>query len=116
MRKEKVFATQSMLYDGPLHMMSKRILAVFCLVAQVFAASAQAATNALALEFTSIPPFGSTSDLFGRALNVNPATFRVAVYIFVGGWYNKPLNTAPLTTIQANGNWVCDITTGGNDP
>src|SRR5439155_12621147 len=90
--------------------------ALLCLLLQLIAASTLAATTKPALEFTAIPPFGSTSNLFGRALNVDPAGFRVAVYIFVAGWYNKPLNSAPLTSIQTNGNWTCDITTGGNDP
>ena len=90
--------------------------ALLCLLLQLIAASTLAATTKPAIEFTAIPPFGSTSILFGRALNVDPVGFRVAVYIFVGGWYNKPLNSAPLTSIQTNGNWTCDITTGGNDP
>ena len=93
----------------------KHSLILAFLAIPVFAIPATAATNAPALEFTSIPPFGSTSNLLGRALNVSPANFRVAVYIFVGGWYNKPLNSAPLTTILPNGTWNCDITTGGND-
>src|SRR6266404_2810886 len=77
--------------------------------------SAPASTNAPALEFLSNPPFGSNSNLFGRVLNVNRADFRVAVYIYVGGWYNKPSFGSPLTDIQTNGDWTCDITTAGND-
>jgi len=81
----------------------------------LFVASAEGATNTPALEFTSIPPFASTSNLFGRALNVNPAAFRVAVYIYVGGWYNKPSFSSPSLLIGTNGNWMCDVTTGPND-
>jgi len=85
------------------------------LLTQVLGASGQAMTNAPALEFLSIPSFGSSSNLFGRVLNVNPANFRVAVYIYVGGWYTKPSFATPLTSVQPSGNWTCNIVTGGND-
>jgi hypothetical protein len=78
--------------------------------------AALASPSPPAIQFTSVPPFGSSLNLSGTALNVNPSNFRVAVYIFVDGWYNKPTSAAPLTSIQANGSWTCDITTGGNDP
>ncbi len=45
-----------------------------------------------------------------------PADHKVAVYIYVGGWWTKPYWNAPLTPIAADGTWVTDITTGGNDP
>ena len=40
---------------------------------------------------------------------------KVAVYIYVRGWRTKPTWDYPLTPIQNDGSWVCDITTGGND-
>ena len=103
-----------------MHSSYKKLLklrwALVRLLTGILGASAQAATNGPALEFVSIPPFGSTSNLIGRVSNVKPADFRVAVYIYVGGWYNKPFLDSPLTDIQTNGGWTCDITTGGNDP
>ena len=91
-----------------------KLCALSCLGAEVLTALIQAA-NPPALEFDSIPAFGSQSKLLGRAVNVNPSDFRVAVYIYNGGWYNKPSFNSPLLTIATNGNWNCDITTGAND-
>ena len=69
------------------------------------------------LEFTWVPPIGSEADLLGRALNVKPADYRVAVYIRVGeGWWTKPYDFSPLTPLGSDGSWSCDITTGGDDP
>jgi Glycosyl hydrolases family 17 len=69
-----------------------------------------------AIEFTYVPPYGSFSDLKGRIWHVKPLDYKVAVYIFVGtGWWTKPLWSSPLTDIQNDGSWTCDITTGGID-
>ena len=78
------------------------------------------ASNALAaasVEFTSVPPYGSFNNLQGRVYGVSPASNRVAVFIYVDGigWFAKPTCESPLTSIQANGTWVTDITTGGID-
>jgi exo-beta-1,3-glucanase (GH17 family) len=67
------------------------------------------------LLFTSVPPYGSTADLNGREWHVKPADYRVAVYIYVGGWWTKPTFVSPTTPIYPDGTWVCDVTTGGND-
>lgn len=67
------------------------------------------------IEFSSVPPYGSFNDLKGRVKNVNTSDYKVAVYIFVSGWWTKPFWTSPLTSIQKDGSWVCDITTGGID-
>ena len=69
-----------------------------------------------AIEFTNVPAYGSNTDLAGRALNIDPTSYRIAVYIKVGGgWWTKPSFAAPLTTISTNGTWTTDITTGGSD-
>ena len=67
------------------------------------------------ITFTSVPPFGSNENLFGRVDHVTPADYKVAVYIYVSGWWTKPTFASPLTTIQSDGTWTTDITTGGND-
>jgi len=69
-----------------------------------------------AIEFTYIPPYGSFEDLEGQVWHVQPEDYRVAVYIRVGGgWWTKPYWNNPLTFINCDGSWVCDITTGGID-
>jgi hypothetical protein len=85
-----------------------------CGVAVLFAINAQAATS---LQFTSVPAYGSQSNLFGKVYGVNPANYRVAVYIYIDdiGWFTKPTCASPLATIQADGSWTADITTGGVD-
>jgi len=67
---------------------------------------------------TYIPPYGSYDDLQGRVSGVNPDDYKVAVYICVPpyGWWTKPYSNQPLTSIASDGTWICDITTGGNDP
>ena len=70
------------------------------------------------IEFTSVPAWGSTANLRGRVWGVNPASFKVAVYIFVetaGGWWTKPTFASPLTSIANDSTWTTAIVTGGND-
>ena len=66
---------------------------------------------------TNLPANGSTSHLAGVVLNANPATNAIAVFIYVPGhgWVTKPTCAQPLTTIQTNGSWSANITTGGSD-
>jgi hypothetical protein len=65
----------------------------------------------------NLPAYGSTSPLAGVVLNANPAANAVAVFIYVPGygWVTKPTCAQPLTTIQTNGSWSANITTGGSD-
>jgi len=67
------------------------------------------------IRFTSVPVYGSFNDLRGEVANVNPGNHRVAVYIYVGGWWTKPTLAQPLTSIGSDGKWTCDITTAGDD-
>src|ERR1019366_2395154 len=66
---------------------------------------------------TNLPAYGSTDNLAGVVLGVDPAAFRVAVFIDVPpyGWYSKPTCAQALTPIQPDGSWSADITTGGAD-
>jgi len=77
---------------------------------------AEAPTKTPAIEFTSVPSYGTSGALKGVVRNVNPADYRIAVYIKVGGgWWTKPYWNQPLTAINSNGSWSCAIVTGGND-
>jgi exo-beta-1,3-glucanase (GH17 family) len=66
--------------------------------------------------FTFVPAYGSYDWLDGQIWHIRPADYRVAIYIKVnGGWWTKPTWATPLTTINPDGSWTCDITTGGYD-
>jgi hypothetical protein len=67
------------------------------------------------VELTYVPPYGSFDNLEGRVACVESADYNVAVYIYVSGWWTKPYWAWPLTPIQPDGTWACDITTGGVD-
>jgi len=67
------------------------------------------------INFVQIPKYGTFTDLTGQVLHVDPSAYRVAVYIYVSGWWTKPTFANPLTTIQIDGSWTADITTGGSD-
>jgi uncharacterized repeat protein (TIGR01451 family) len=71
-----------------------------------------------ALTLTSVPPFGSYAALQGRALNVAPQDYNVAIQIFVEGlgFYSKPYCTPLFTGLQGDNSWAASITTGGTDP
>ncbi len=74
-------------------------------------------SNPPSISFTLVPPIGSLLNLEGIAKGVLPSLYRVAVYIYVNGcWWTKPTFTEPLTRLNCDGSFVCDITTGGNDP
>jgi hypothetical protein len=67
------------------------------------------------IAFTHVPPYGSDDDLAGRVACIEPAAYRVAVYIYTGGWWNKPTFAEPLTPIASDGSWTADVTTGEDD-
>lgn len=68
------------------------------------------------IDLIYVPPKGSTANLIGQTWHADPSGHKVAVYIKVDGlWWTKPTFDQPLTTVQMNGRWECDITTGGND-
>jgi len=77
-----------------------------------FAARATAAPSIL---ITNLPAYGANAALGGLVLNANPATNAVAVFIYVPGygWVTKPTCAQPLTTIQPDGSWSANVTTGG---
>ena len=67
--------------------------------------------------FTFVPPYGDSNDLLeGQECYVSATNYGVAVYINVnGGWWTKPTFAAPVTPLQPDGSWSCDIVTGGDD-
>jgi hypothetical protein len=69
------------------------------------------------IEITNTPAFGSFENLGGHVLDADPASHRVAVFIYVpsAGWWSKPYCDPQLTLIQPDGSWTADITTGGAD-
>ncbi|HWY19882.1 MAG TPA: glycosyl hydrolase family 17 protein [Candidatus Acidoferrum sp.] len=69
------------------------------------------------VQFTSVPPLGSSNFLQGQELHMAPGDFYVTIYIHVGstGWWVKPYLTSPLTIIYCDGTWTANIVTGGND-
>ncbi len=69
------------------------------------------------ISFTYVPPYGSFEEyLEGRVRYASPLAHKVAVYIKVlGRWWTKPTFANPLTPIELNGEWVCEIIIGGYD-
>lgn len=67
------------------------------------------------IKFTQVPAPGSPDMLMGKVTNVNPGDNKVMVIIFVSGWWNKPSWDSPLTTINGDGTWECNINTDPND-
>ena len=67
------------------------------------------------INFVSVPTYGTADNLAGQVLHVPWADYAVAVYIYVSGWWSKPTYANPLTPIQIDGRWTCDVTTGGFD-
>ncbi|MFH1225910.1 MAG: hypothetical protein V1684_01320 [bacterium] len=68
------------------------------------------------IDFTDIPDYGSPGVLKGKVGGVNSADYGILVYIEVETvWWTKPYFNAPLTTINTDDTWSCNITTGGND-
>ena len=70
------------------------------------------------ITFTSVPALGSAAPLTGQVAHVIPASYFVAVYIFVpsgGGWWVKPTFASPATFLHCDGTFSADIDTGGQD-
>jgi len=66
--------------------------------------------------FTSVPKIGSKDIIQGRVAAVDPADYKVVIYIYVDGWWGpKPLWDQPLTTIKSDSTWSCNIVTTPTD-
>lgn len=99
--------------------MSKRIFlmtATIVLLLNYFVPVLCGAESVPTIGLTYVPKYGSAENLRGRVLSANPKDFVVAVYIMVDGlWWSKPYWDSPITKINDDGTWVCDITTGNID-
>jgi len=71
------------------------------------------ADGGAAISIDSVPAYGGTGDVGGSA-SVDPAGFRVALYVEAQGWWTKPTAAAPTVAITAEGSWSADITTDGD--
>ena len=67
------------------------------------------------IEFLNVPVYGEKGELTGSVVGLDPTEAKIAVYIFVNGWWTKPSLEFPLTNFDQNGFWQSDITTGGVD-
>lgn len=68
------------------------------------------------IEFLFVPPFGSFENLQGQILNADPNKFGVAIYNMIEGvWFSKPSLEKPVTKINKDAKWTCDITTAEDD-
>ncbi len=65
------------------------------------------------ISFTYVPDYGTKNNLKGK---VDDPNYKVAVYILIDGmgWWLKPY-TNSFVCPDGNGDWECDITTGGVD-
>ncbi|MEK7096678.1 MAG: hypothetical protein AAB881_01895 [Patescibacteria group bacterium] len=70
----------------------------------------------LGVVFDHIPAIGANEALTGHITGIDPGRVALAVYIKVGGvWWSKPTAASPLTIPNNQGQWSCQIVTGGND-
>ncbi|MBV9464231.1 MAG: VCBS repeat-containing protein [Verrucomicrobiae bacterium] len=69
------------------------------------------------VHLTSWPALGVGGSVSGRVAALNAGDYKVVVYIYVPGWgwAIKPTLANPYTSINADGTWSANITTGGND-
>ncbi|VVB56265.1 Uncharacterised protein [uncultured archaeon] len=103
------------MYNMPLFNVRTTMAMIAVAILTIVLTSTISVAAAPAIEFTYVPPIGSFDNLQGKVTNVNPSEYKVAVYIYVSGWWTKPYFISPLQTINSDGNWTCDITTGRSD-
>lgn len=67
------------------------------------------------VNITLVPKCQQLGSISGTVQGVNATDYRIAMYIFVSGWYNKPFLASPLTDISPNGTWETSVTISRND-
>src|SRR5665647_3953274 len=76
---------------------------IVLLLVSLTIAEASAQTVKPKIAITHVPAYGVSGSASGTVKGVNPSNYRVAVYIYVFGWWNKPYWNSPLTKIKSNG-------------
>jgi hypothetical protein len=93
---------------GAILQWALRLLSVFALAAWTPAA-------AQTISVDSVPPYKSLGFITGSTSGIDPNTHHVAVYIQIegAGWWTKPTSMNPTVPIDASGNFVANVGTGG---
>ncbi len=99
---------------SPFVILKQLLISALCSASSLCCQFAHASPS---IEFTFVPPYGSSFNLQGRVHDASPTAHKVAVYIFIegSGWWTKPTFAQPLTPINSDSTWTTDITTGGSD-
>jgi hypothetical protein len=71
--------------------------------------------DSVGIQLTYVPAYGEYGSLSGNVSGVNPADYKVLVYIYVSGWWNKTSWAAPETPIASDGTWQCNISSYSSD-
>ena len=70
----------------------------------------------LPIDYTFVPPYGTTGNLRGRVLTDTPEQYAVTTVIRVNGrWWTKPYWRAPTVRLAPDGTFAVDITTSEYD-
>jgi len=91
----------------------KAILSWLAISFAVISTPCEAASPSILI--TNLPAHGVIGPLAGVVLHASPVSNAVAVFIYVPGygWVTKPTCAQPLTTIQPDGSWSANVSTGG---
>jgi hypothetical protein len=66
--------------------------------------------HAATIQITTVPAYNTTQDVSGTVTGITPSTVKVALFIYVDGWYTKPSFATPTVPVLSNGTWTADIT------
>jgi hypothetical protein len=71
----------------------------------------------ITIDRTNLPVYGSlVGRLYGSISGIDPANCKVACFLYInGGWWTKPYDYWPFTTVPSAGTWYCNVVTGGSD-
>jgi len=72
-------------------------------------------TTPSAIEVTHWPAEGDTSSVLGKIHGYNPANYKIAAFLYVDGWYNKPDWETPTIPIAADSSFFAHLCTAPDD-
>jgi autotransporter-associated beta strand protein len=83
----------------------------------MLAAIVPLARAAPTIQITSVPAYGTDGSMTGTVSGVDFAQYCVAPYIQIegSGWWTKPISTTPTVTINSDGTFSANVTSGGVD-